>query len=239
MNILNFFKHNWPAILYFNFKMLPFKQAIKLPFDFWGKVKFVNLSGKVILDTDDIRRGMICIGLNHSTLFPSYTSTINFSGNIKFRGTANIGRGILIEINKNSTVSIGNNVEIGGLTKIMCQKKIIISDNISISWECQILDSDFHFIRDIETNKIKPRKMDVLIGNNVWLGNRVTINKGTVLPDFTIIASNSVCNKDYSKGGNNHIIIAGTPAKVVSEGYERVFEALEPELIKQLIKNEN
>lgn len=28
------FVHNWIAILYFNFKKLPFKQAIKLPFDF-------------------------------------------------------------------------------------------------------------------------------------------------------------------------------------------------------------
>lgn len=31
------FVHNWIAILYFNFKKLPFKQAIKLPFDFYYK----------------------------------------------------------------------------------------------------------------------------------------------------------------------------------------------------------
>ncbi len=239
MKLANFFKHNWFAILYFNFKMLPFKQATKLPFDFFGKVKFTNLSGRIILDTDNIKRGMICIGLNHSTLFPAYTSTINISGDIIFKGTANVGRGTLIEVNKNSKVSIGNNVEIGGLTKIMSQQNITLSDNISVSWECQIFDSDFHFIREIETKQVNPRRCNVRIGNNVWLGNRVTINKGTILPDYTIVASNSLCNKDYSKDNKHHITIAGSPAKIVAEGYERIFESLEPELTKQLCENEN
>lgn len=222
MNILNFFKHNWSAILYFNFKMLPFKQAIKLPFDFWGKIKFINLSGKVILDTDNIRRGMICIGLNHSTLFPSYTSTINISGNIKFKGTVNIGRGIILEVNRGSNVYIGDNVGIGGLTKIISQDSITISSNISIGWECQILDSDFHFIRNIETKEIKKRKSKILIGNNSWIGNRASIIKRCILPNYTIVASNSICNKDYSKLNKQYITLAGIPAKVVSEGYERI-----------------
>lgn len=43
------FVHNWIAILYFNFKKLPFKQAIKLPFDFYYKVRFKNLKGKIII----------------------------------------------------------------------------------------------------------------------------------------------------------------------------------------------
>ena len=40
MNLLNLFKRNWKAILYFNFKMLSFRQAIKFPFDFYGKIRF-------------------------------------------------------------------------------------------------------------------------------------------------------------------------------------------------------
>lgn len=239
MKIQNIFTHNWFAIIYFNFKMLPFKQAIKFPFDFFGKVKFINLSGRVILNTDNIRRGMICIGLNHSTLFPSCTSTINISGNIIFKGTANIGRGFILEVNKGSKITIGNNVGIGALMKLISQECITISDNISIGWECQIMDSDFHFIRNIKTNEIRVRKNKVLIGKNVWIGNRTSLVKGCNLPDYTIVASNSLCNKDYSKEKKNYITIAGTPAKIVTEGYERIFESLEPELIKQLIEDEN
>ena len=46
------FVHNWWAIIYFNFKVLPFKQAIRLPFDFYGKVRFVSLKGKVSLTSN-------------------------------------------------------------------------------------------------------------------------------------------------------------------------------------------
>lgn len=51
--------HNWLAILYFNFKMLPFKQAIHLPFDFYHKIRFNDLSGKVNIKSKKIYRGMI------------------------------------------------------------------------------------------------------------------------------------------------------------------------------------
>ena len=51
MNIFTkIFQHNWLAIFYFNFKMLPFKQAIKLPFDFYHHIRFENLSGKIIIN---------------------------------------------------------------------------------------------------------------------------------------------------------------------------------------------
>lgn len=64
------FVHNWIAILYFNFKKLPFKQAIKLPFDFYYKVRFKNLKGKIIIKNENIHRGMIKIGGRGSEMFP-------------------------------------------------------------------------------------------------------------------------------------------------------------------------
>ena len=42
-------QHNWIAILYFNFKMLPFKQAIYLPFDIYHKIRFECLKGKIFI----------------------------------------------------------------------------------------------------------------------------------------------------------------------------------------------
>lgn len=60
MNIFTkIFQHNWLAIFYFNFKMLPFKQAIKLPFDFYHQIRFENLSGKTIINSSHIHRAMI------------------------------------------------------------------------------------------------------------------------------------------------------------------------------------
>ena len=47
---------------------------------------------------------------------------------------------------------------------------------------------------------------------------------------FTIVAAGSLTNKDYVKNGKTHLTLAGCPAKVVAEGYERIFETIEGEL---------
>ena len=63
----------------------------------------------------------------------------------------------------------------------------------------------------------------MVIGNNVWIGNRCTINKGTVLPDFCVVASGSYVNKDFSEYGEK-ATIGGMPAKYIRSGYRRLFD---------------
>ena len=41
-------------------------------------------------------------------------------------------------------------------------------------------------------------------------------------------------NKNYAKDGKTHLTLAGCPAKIVAEGYERIFETEEEELCKKL-----
>jgi hypothetical protein len=46
----------------------------------------------------------------------------------------------------------------------------------------------------------------------------------TRTPDYCTVASNSVCNKDYSTLGNN-ILIGGIPAKLLRENISRDWES--------------
>ena len=73
MLIKNLFKRNWFAILYFNFKMLPFRQAVGFPFDFYGKIKFQSLKGKVIINTT-VSRGCFQFGFAQGALFANISS---------------------------------------------------------------------------------------------------------------------------------------------------------------------
>lgn len=41
----------------------------------------------------------------------------------------------------------------------------------------------------------------IVIHDNVWIGNRFTIAKGTILPSYSIVVSNSMTNKDFSEDG--------------------------------------
>lgn len=240
MNAKNLFHRNWWAIFYFNFKMLPFRQAIKFPFDFYGKVRFPCLKGKVIINAP-IRRCMVEIGRAEAEIFPKQECVISIKGVLVINDSMSnaIGTGVTLEINQNAEMQIGGDIVIAPRTKVIVKKGLEIGNHVRISWEGQIFDSNFHYMRNIYTGEIKNINKAIVIGNYVWIGNRVTLNKGTRIPDHSIVASNSLCNKDYTKEGKEYITIAGNPAKPIAEGYERVFESLEYDLCCKLSQESN
>ena len=216
---MKIFNHNWLAILYFNFKMLPFKQAIHLPFDFYFKVKFKNLSGKIAISTKQIHRGMIKIGAQGSEMFPHLPYIFNIKGKLIFNGKCSLGCGGVIRIENQGTVSIGQDVVLGANNIIFCEDFISIGNETISSWECQIMDTDTHSIIDTTTRVIHQRHKPILIGENNWIGNHVIINKGTKTSKNTIMASYSLCNKDYTP--NDNTIIGGVPAKIIAYNKKR------------------
>lgn len=226
MNIFTrIFQHNWPAIIYFNFKMLPLKQAIHLPFDFYHKVRFNDLSGKIVLKHKPYR-GMIKIGGRGSDIFPCQCSVITLQGKWELGAGIELGTGISIVIKESGNLIFGNNIRLGAYTKIYCEELITMASQIGVSWESQIFDTNFHFIQNVETKETYPIHAPIKIGSFCWFGNRVNIMKGTVVPDYTIVASNSLCNKDYSDIPH-YSIMAGTPVKLKKSGYKRLFEGVD------------
>lgn len=238
MDIKSVFRRNWWAIFYFNFKMLPFYQAIKFPFDFYGKVKFVDLSGKIDIRVPIYRR-MIEFGRAGGTLFPNRKMIISVRGKWYINGGGvSFGPGVILEVDRKARLEVDGDIFIAADCKIMLRKCLKIGSHVRVSWESQIFDSNFHYVRNCITGEIPLINKDVLIGDYVWIGNRVTINKGTVIPNHSIVASNSLCNKDFSISGKDYLTIAGMPAKIVNEEYERIFETLEESLCNELRNKE-
>jgi serine acetyltransferase len=65
------------------------------------------------------------------------------------------------------------------------------------------------------------RNAPVIIENNVWVANGVSVMKGTYLPAYTVVASNSLVNKNFKEMGE-HCMIGGIPAKYITNGVERL-----------------
>lgn len=231
----HFFNINWLKTIWFNFSALPFRQAVKLPFVIAyhtqikkiGKIKvegrtspFMIFFGIIRLNTD------------------STTEKIVWSnkGTVVFHGRAKFHSGAKINIWENAHLSFGERDSIGSCTKIVCARKILIGRDFRISWEGQIFDTDFHFLTNMNTGKIYHREKSIIIGDEVFIGNRCTIGKGTILPDGATVSCCSKVSGDLSKEGEYPLIV-GNPAKVVKTGCKMGnswFPKIEIEIAKKL-----
>lgn len=93
-------------------------------------------------------------------------------------------------------IIIGNNLLTG--------RYVLISDNSHGSTDGSQLD------RNPKSRKLTS-KGPIVIGNNVWLGDRVTVLPGVSIGDGVIAAVNSTITKDVPP----YSLVAGTPAKVI------------------------
>lgn len=203
--------------------MLPFKQAIRLPFHLSNKIRFIKLSGKVNIECSNIHFCMVRIGGQGADMFSGQITTIDIAGQLIIKGDRiRIGYGTLLRIEKSGCIELEENSRIGAKNLIFGSNYIKLCSNSGLSWECQVMDSDTHCIQNIETGEIYPSSKPVIIEKNCWIGNHVIINKGTIIPPNTIVSSNSLCNKNYTSTIKEYSVIGGVPAKLLSNNKKRI-----------------
>jgi len=219
-----FAKTNVFKTIYINFKLLPFKQAIKFPFFLYGKIYIWDLSGRVLLP-EDITTGMIKIGFKWIDLWPqSFLPTqIQIKGKVEFAGPVIISGGVNINVqSEEGLLKIGKEVVIGGGTVCKCMKSITIGDNSRITGNCNIMDCNMHFVKNIDTGVVANYKAPIIIGASCWINAGSIVSKGAIIPDYSISARNSFLSKDYSVNGTN-LFLVGSPAKPAASKVQRIF----------------
>lgn len=118
----------------------------------------------------------------------------------------------------NASISIGNHCSIGEYNHITACNKISIGDGL-LTGRYVIISDNSHGGLSEEEAQIAPANRDlkskgeVVIGNNVWIGEKVTVLAGVHIGNNVIVAANSVVTKDIP----DNCMAAGVPAKVVKE----------------------
>lgn len=205
-----------------NLKLFSLKKALKLPIIVSPLVKIRSLKGEVLIENSEIKFGMIKIGFGDVGIFDKVFSRtiIQIEGKVVFHGKTNIGHGSRIFVGKNGILEIGDKFNITAETAIICYKNIKFGNNNLISWENLFMDTDFHKVKELGKNEMTNKNKEISIGNNVWIGCRNIILKGTVISDNSIVGANSLLNKKFVK---ENIMIVGNPAKIIKENIEWEF----------------
>lgn len=113
---------------------------------------------------------------------------------------------------------IGVGSEIGDRTIVNVTQQVEIGDRCSISWDCDISDSDFHQVIMHDGSR-PPVTEPVIIENDVWIGSHVLIFKGVRIGQNSVVAAGSVVRRDVPPNS----LVAGNPARRIAEikGWER------------------
>jgi acetyltransferase-like isoleucine patch superfamily enzyme len=141
-----------------------------------------------------------------------------------------IGR---ITVNNHGTMIVGNRVRIyahhaRSIFTVLPQGRLVIGDRTFVNYGCDIaatglvsigadcmigthvsiIDNDFHELVDRHR---MPISKPVIIGDNVWIGNRAIILPGVTIGDGSVVGAGAVVVHDVPPG----TLVVGNPARVV------------------------
>lgn len=122
---------------------------------------------------------------------------------------------------ENKVLHIGRNVQINDYVHISAMENVSIGDNVLIASKVFISDlnhgsygaGDIHDSPNTPPNERKLYAKPVIIEENVWLGEFVSVLAGVTIGKGTIVGANSVVSKSLPP----YVIAVGTPAKPVKK----------------------
>lgn len=113
-------------------------------------------------------------------------------------------------------LEIGESCQLGEFTHISVINHVSLGNNV-LTGRFVLITDNSHGITSKEDCGESPIKRPlytkgaVIIGNNVWIGDKATICPGVTIGDGAVIAANSVVTKDVDA----YTVVAGTPAKLI------------------------
>lgn len=115
-------------------------------------------------------------------------------------------------------IEIGDNCNFGAYNHITSINKIYIGNGLLTGKWVTITDNSHGHIV-VESLKIEPAcrplfsKGPVIIGKNVWIGDKATILPGVTIGDGAVVAANAVVTKNIPA----YCVVAGNPAKIIKQ----------------------
>lgn len=215
-----------------NFKLLPPAEAVKLPIlIFRGTELIIGKKAKLTFMCP-IKFGLFRLGAIDPLQIPRGSHNyISILGEVNVCGTVCYGYNAKLIVNPDAELTFGGDNAVNHDTHILAHSKITLACGARVGWNVQICDSAFHYV-DVN-GTVAAKTKPVSIGRMAWVSSFCNITRGAELPDYSVLATCSLLNKDFSQAGT-HLLIAGIPAKIIKTGVRRIMEFAEPELCQNI-----
>lgn len=188
--------------LLINLKLFSIPVALRFPIKVYGNIKLSVVRRGSVVFTCPVKAGIIKLGQNYvGTIDDKYLRTVwMVGGTIIVHGKVNVGAGSAINVDRNAVLELGDKFFITGRSTIIARKKVVFGKQCLVSWNVQIMDTDFHSIFDSSSLYINEDK-PIYVGNKVWIGCNSSILKGVTIGNDVVIAAGTVVTKNILSSG--------------------------------------
>lgn len=172
---------------------------------------------------------MVCYKMRTLLIFPQ-AKIIRFPFDIRGKKYIRVGKGFTtghgcrIEAfskNEEVTLTIGDNFQMNDYVHITAMKSVYIGNNVLLASKIYISDCNHGSYAgdedDSQPDSIPAQRplsyAPVMIEDNVWLGEFVSVLPGTTIGTGTIVGANSVVTKSLPP----YVIAVGSPAKIIKQ----------------------
>ena len=206
-----------PKSLYVNFRLLPLRQALRMPIAVRWNTRLADLSGSAAI-TGAVRRGMVSIGFEQVAIFDPHSQPciLDIRGRWNIGGNTVLGTGARISIAPGGVLTTGDGFYNSAAINIVCFNSVTFGEKCVTSWNTLVMDSDIHTTRNTVTGEVRGCDGPIAVGNGVWLCAGAMLLKGSAVADGCIVAAEAVMG-----GGRFEepcCLVAGNPAAVRKHG---------------------
>jgi len=119
-------------------------------------------------------------------------------------------------VGDNCCITVGENTTIGHNSYLSAKegRTLSIGRDCMFSRNVKVMTSDGHFI--YKNREILNKGKDIVIENNVWLADNVTILKGVHISSGSVVGIDATLTRNLPSNS----IAAGNPAKIIQENIE-------------------
>jgi len=144
-------------------------------------------------------------------------SIVNIGNFCTFVSSQNINlyanRRCAVSAMQNAVIKIGDHCGFTS-TVIRAETSIEIGNNVLCGPNCTIMDSDGHPLNYDERNISKnPDSQPIIISDDVWLGQNVTVLKGCTIGARTVVSGNSTVSHSLPPD----VLAGGIPARILKK----------------------